>query len=219
MKRQTQHPIDQYLPVSDAEKKKKKKKLAEDNLPYEVEIVAIDKQEKKVKEGFSEKADEGRDCVIAEAPLAQELSLGDRINSFHERVYYEIKRKLWSGLRDDPSVRIEIIVDVDVFEKGLGQVVRGIQSKGKKIYAIKDNNSLDHLLGLKWSERVFNENGDFAYVVKGTVKFWLAKRNPITEFKYIDGKLVRSAIQGLYMLVFTFVRGDGNKRQYISGNF
>ena len=154
--------------------------MAEDNLQYEVEIVAIDKQEKKVKKGFSEKADEGRDCVVREAPSAQELSLDDRIKSFHERVYYEIKRKLWSGLRDDPSVRIEIIVDDDVFEKGLGQVVRGIQSKGKRIYAIKDNNSLDHLLGLKWNERVFNENGDFAYVVKGTVKFWLAKRSPNT---------------------------------------
>ena len=30
---------------------------------------------------------------------------------------------------------------------------------------------------------------------------------------------MRSAIEGLHMLVFTFVRGDGNKRQYISGNF
>ena len=39
------------------------------------------------------------------------------------------------------------------------------------------------------------------------------------EFKYIGEKFVRSETEGLYALVLTFVRGDGNKRQYISRAF
>ena len=208
--------------------------MVKDNRLYEVEIVAIDKQEKKVKihfTGFSEEFDEwryyqeGQEEVtfplvrLEKTYTPKETSLEDRIQIFHERVYHEIKRKLWSGRRDDPDIRIEINVDADVFDGGLGQIVRGIQIRGRKVYSINDNSNLDHLLGLKWNERVFNENGDFAYVVKGTVKYWLTKKNPIIEFKYMGGKFVRSEIEGLHILVFTFVRGDGNRRQYISGIF
>ena len=57
------------------------------------------------------------------------------------------------------------------------------------------------------------------YVVNGTVKYWLTKRNSIIEFKYIRGKFVQSEIEGLYALVLTFVRGDSNKRRYISRTF
>ena len=45
-----------------------------------------------------------------------EMSLEDRTNVFHGHVYQEIKRKLWSGRRDDPDIRIEVNVDPDVFD-------------------------------------------------------------------------------------------------------
>ena len=134
-------------------------------------------------------------------------------------MYHEIKRKLWSGTRDDPDIRIEINVNADVFDRRLGQIVRGILISGRKVYSINENSSLDHLLGLKWNERVFNENVGFAYVVNLTVKYWLTKKKPIIEFKYMGGKFVRSEIEGLHILVFTFVRGDGNRRQYINEHF
>ena len=51
------------------------------------------------------------------------------------------------------------------------------------MHSIDSNQTLNHLLGLKWDERIFNENGDFAFVIEGTVRFWLARRNPIQEFK------------------------------------
>lgn len=156
---------------------------------------------------------------VEKAYIPEEISLEDRTNVFHGHIYQEIKRKLWSGRRDDPEIRIEVNVDCDVFDRGLGKVLKGIQIRGKKVHTIKDNADLDHILGLKWNERIFNENGDFAYVVNGTVQYWLTKRNPIMEFKYIGGKFVRSEIEGLYALVLTFVRGDGNKRQYISRTF
>ena len=221
--------LNEYLAVED--KTKKRHKSAKDNKLYEIEIVAIDKQKKKVKihyKGYSEEADEWRDCQdenmflferLEKTYIPGEISLEDRTNVFHGHVYQEIKRKLWSGRRDDPDIRIEVNVDPDVFDRGLGKVVKGIQIRGKKVHTIKDNAELDHILGLRWNDRIFNGNGDFAYVVNGTVKYWLSKRNPIMEFKYIGGKFVRSEIEGLYALVLTFVRGDGNKRQYISRAF
>ena len=66
MKRISQPPkrlLNEYLAVED--KKKKRHKSAKDNKLYEIEIVAIDKQKKKVKihyKGYSEEADEWRDC-------------------------------------------------------------------------------------------------------------------------------------------------------------
>lgn len=80
------------------------------------------------------------------------------------------------------------------------------------MYIIKDNVELDYILGLRWNERIFNGNGDFVYVVNGIEKYWLFKRNLIMEFKYIGGKFVWLEIEGLYVLVLIFVRGDGNKR-------
>ena len=52
-----------------------------------------------------------------------------------------------------------------------------------------------------------SENGDFAYVVRGTLRFWLTKRNPIVEFKLIGDKYTRSEIEE-HQVVFTFVRVD-----------
>lgn len=78
-----------------------------------------------------------------------EISLEDRTNVFHGHVYQEIKRKLWSGRRDDPDIRIEVNVDPDVFDRGLGKVVKGIQIRGKKVHTIKDNAELDHIFRVK----------------------------------------------------------------------
>lgn len=90
------------MPVVD--KKKKKKKSAIQNQLYEIEVVAIDKQEKKVKihyKGCGEEADEWRDCReenmfpferLEKVFIPGEMSLEDRTNIFHERVYQEIKR-------------------------------------------------------------------------------------------------------------------------------
>ena len=41
----------------------------------------------------------------AEGPLE------DRVNIFHGRLYRYMKRKLWSGRKDDPEERIELYVE------------------------------------------------------------------------------------------------------------
>ena len=64
--------------------------------------------------GYSEKFDEWRPWNKNNMPLIR-LELSD-----DERVYREIKRKLYSGGRDDPVVRTEIQVDEAVFDESLG---------------------------------------------------------------------------------------------------
>ena len=83
---------------------------------------------------------------------------------------------------------------------------------------MKNNRILDSILGAKWDERIFNSNGDFAYVEDDTVRYWLTKKASIEEYKFIGGQLVKSEIEDNYNLVFSFVRGDGNKRQYMQRN-
>ena len=51
----------------------------------------------------------------------KEGSLEDRGNIFHGQLYRCIKRKLWSGRKDDPEVRIELNAEPDVFALALGQ--------------------------------------------------------------------------------------------------
>ena len=143
MKRTSQPPkrlLNENLAVE--YKKKKRIKSAWDNKLYEIEIVAIDKQKKKVKnhcKGYSEEADEWRDCQdenmfpferLEKRYIPAEISLEDRTNIFHGYVYQEIKRKLWSGRRDDHDIKIEVNVDPDIFDRGLSKVVKGIQIRG-----------------------------------------------------------------------------------------
>ena len=44
---------------------------------------------------------------------------------------------------------------------------------------MESNLLLDGVLGINWDKRIFNCNDDFAYVVDGTVKFWLTIGGPI----------------------------------------
>jgi len=156
---------------------------------------------------------------LEKAYIPQEISLEDRKNNLYGQLYREVKRKLWSGRRDDPDIRIELNMNPDVFDQGLGLVVKACYQRQREVYQITDNHDLDDLLGLKWNERILNENGDFAYVINGTVKYWLSKKSSIVEYKCIGAKYIKSEIEDSHMLVFTFVRGDGNKIQYLNGAF
>ena len=35
---------------------------------------------------------------------------------------------------------------------------------------------------IKWDEGILNENGDYAFVTEGTMRFWLSKETPTQEF-------------------------------------
>ena len=185
--------IDEF---AEAKPKNHKKIKTTDRNIYPVEITEVDKTKNMVKihfKGYSEKFDEWRPCdennlpVICLEPMSQPTndSLSDCLQAFCERVYREIKRKLFSGRREDPEVRVEIQVDEDVFNESLGRIKSKRYQRNKLIYEVLSNETLDCYIGTKWNERVMNENGDFAYVVPGTLRFWLTKRNPIVEFKLL----------------------------------
>ena len=115
---------------------------------------------------------------------------------FHSQIYRAVKRKLWTGRREDPEIRIEINVDKDVFSTGLGQLIKSSVQRGREIYTVKDNRILDETLGGKWDERIFNSHGCFAYVENDTVRYCrLAKKKSIVEYKYIGDKYVKSEIE------------------------
>ena len=88
------------------------------------------------------------------------VSLEERIQCFYERLKREIKRKLFSGRKYDPGLRIEIAVDEDVFNEGIGSVAAAsvTYQRNKTIYQVQNHEVLHRYVGLKWYERIINEN-------------------------------------------------------------
>ena len=69
----------------------------------------------------------------------------------------------------------------------------------------------------KWFERVKNKNGDFCYIIKDTIPFWLHQKPLIKEFKDVGSKFIKCHVENNLTLVFTF--GDGVKRQYFTSSW
>lgn len=205
------------------------KKVKKDKNLYEVEVTEVDKERNLVRihyKGYSEKYDEWRPFGVGQEsyfpfvrqermPVPDADSLDERTELFKHKLYTEVKRKLYSGRRDDVNVRIEVDVDEDVFIHILGNLLPGVKERGRIVYHLQSNRLLDAVIGLKWDERIFNTNGDFAYVIEKTTTFWLSKKSSVVEFKVLgDGKYIQSEIEDTYQVIFTFVRGDGNRTQY-----
>ena len=125
-----------------------------------------------------------------------------------------VTKKLWFGRREDPVINIDLNVDQDVFMEGLGNVLPGVLQRGKMVYQLESNRVLDSYLGLKWDERILNVAEDFAYVIPGTIKYWLGQRSPIIEYKLIGEQYARTEVENSNFITFQFVRGDGNRNNY-----
>ena len=207
------------------------KKPKKDSQLYEIEVRDVDREKKLVRihyKGYDERYDEWRPYgengesageyfpfIRQEKPhTLTAASLEDRAKHFVDVLYRNVKRSLYSGRKDDPDVRIEVDVMEDVFNMVLGNIVQEISERGKRTYTLTTNRALDTVLGQKWDERIVNHRGDFCYVAEGTTKYWLTRKASIKEFKIIGGKLVKTEIEGCCMVVFTFVRGTGNRVQY-----
>jgi len=111
-------------------------------------------------------------------------SFDDRAELFHAALYREIKRKLYSGRKDDPATRIEIRIDQNVFDGGLASAGKSRKERGKTVYRINSNQALDRFLLVKRDERIFNENCDFAFVIEETVwhfRRWVPQQASSTE--------------------------------------
>ena len=96
---------------------------------------------------------------------------------------YSVIRKLYSGRKDDPATRVEVRVNHDVFDEELALTRKSKKDREKAVYWISSNQpDFESKLRIIWDERIFNENGDYAFVTEGTVRFWLSKKTPIQEF-------------------------------------
>ena len=111
---------EEFCQLREKKMEKVERKRKTDKDLYDVEVIEVDATRKQLNihfVGFSHEYDEWRDydnernyfpfawkkCFFpAEGPLE------DRGNIFHGRLYRCIKKKLWSGRKDDPEVRIEL---------------------------------------------------------------------------------------------------------------
>ena len=207
-------------------------KRKKDNALYEIEVKEVDRDRNLVRihyKGYGSNYDEWRPFGNADTdgeyfpflrqekvPVVSEESVSDRSDVLRSKLYREIKKKLHSSKKDDPQIRIEIDAQEDAYNNVLGSLsTKAANERGRLVQYMESNLLLDVVLGINWDKRIFNCNGDFAYVVDGTVKFWLARKSPIVEYKFVGhGKLLKSVIEDTTQVVFTFVRGDGNKHQY-----
>lgn len=185
---------------------------------YDVEVTEVDKPNKRLKIhyiGYSTRFDEWRPFGDGEASeyfpfvrkeslfISSKTSLEDRTQSFYCQLFHEIKKRLWSGKREDPDINIDHNVDQDVFMEGLGCVLPGVIHRGKIVYRLQSNRLLDSYLGMKWDERILNPAGDCAYVIPGTVKYWLGQRSPSTEYKIIGEQYIKSEVETATLLIFS----------------
>ena len=116
--------VEEFCPPREKKIEKVERKRKTDSDFYDVGVIELDTTRKQLKihfAGISHGYDEWRDYdnernyfpfvrlekmfFLAEGPLE------DRGNIFHGRLYRCIKRKLWSGRKDDPEVRIELNVE------------------------------------------------------------------------------------------------------------
>ena len=88
----------------------------------------------------------------------------------------KIKFGLFSSKRESPEVQIEACIDMDIYQAYLADIGVVKKSRERNVHCLNDNNQLCDILGNKWYERILNINGDFCYVVAGTVHFGFMKR-------------------------------------------
>lgn len=125
----------------------------------------------------------------------------------------KIKSALNSGRKESPVVRIDMPFDKLQFDGGLKQYGTFVRTfRGIDRYNISHYHDLNVLLGKNWHFRGLNSQGDFCYVIKGTVEFYLHKRHPLQE--YFPGEEGAQTLDLGYMLTFIFVRGDGTPSDF-----
>ena len=179
---------------------------------YELEIIEEDEYTGWVKKvhyiGYGTECNEWREKSDIVVTKHQE----DTYVPFHlhNELAYQIKLALNSSSRSDPEVRIEIPFDHFLFKGGLQQAGRLVKKdRGHEVYRIETYSSLVHILGVNWHLRVRNKEYDFCYVILETVKYYLHRRQPI-----VDSYEPLHSVDGGYVLVFRFVRGDGVRRHW-----
>lgn len=201
------------------EEKHDSKVLKVDKTFYDAEIKEIDVPNNKVLvhfKGYSTKFDEWKE-ISDEFPVVKvEQYLPPDSSTVEERSTQtcKIMKKLKADRKDDPLTRIYIDIDKDVFNIHLANIGHRLPRKGESGRKIISNGELDKVLGRNWNVRVKNALGDFGAVIEGTVEYWIIAREPISDFFEVGNKFFPYKIEQCPRLAFTFLRENGNARQY-----
>ena len=151
--------------------------------------------------------DDGEEAVTGYIPF-----------SLYRVLANKIKLSLNSSRKASPSVRIDMEFDRVVYEGGLAKNGTRKRRHGKRdIFGVKEYKDLDGLLGKGWHWRGLNQAGDFCYVVKDSVEFYLTTKRALKEFKPVSSSSDVVTVQERDLgcsLVFKFVRGDGTAQQF-----
>ena len=130
-----------------------------------------------------------------------------------------IKQKLVpSRKHDDPGVRLQLPFDRHSFAllQQHGKLLGTFY--GYKTYTVEKYSDLDELLGERWYIRVTNMYGDFSVAVLKTIRFYLMQPRPLLDINFSKAttgelKFTPSYLEQEMVIVFKFVRSDGNKQR------
>ena len=220
--------IDEQLPNVDKKIKSERNpggNLRKDKNFYEAEIKEIDADNNKVLvhfTGYPSKYDEWKEIgdefpvvKVEKYHLPDSSTVEERAMHVFRNLYCEVKKKLRSDRKDDPNVRVEINIDNDIFDLYLANLGENASKTGNtKRRNIVLNSELDDVLGRNWYVRVKNALGDFGAVIEGTVQYWLTEREPLSDYFSIGNKFFPYKIEQCPRLAFTFLRENGNAREY-----
>ena len=159
--------------------------------------------------------------AMSKKPKLDNSCIGQDYSPFTE-LACSIKKRLLASIEDDPEVIIQVPLNFTSFrflqERGILRLQRG--RSGTELYTIREFSDLNDLFGEKWHMRIENILGDFSYVILETVSFYFSRSRPIMEYEVEKGddgmlKCIPVCMQQSNSVVFTFVRGDGNRRELL----
>ena len=162
------------------------------------------------KEWSSAKYDTWREATdIIDIPDSYVNGTQEQKLLFLEQLKTTIKENLHGQRKVDSIINIEVPVPQNTFSE---LSCLGCESEKNKSHFILESLSMfNDILGEGWDKRIFNQQGDFAYVVPNTVTFWLKERQPLEDFTP-EGNI--KIVHRGFCFRMQFARGIGNRFDY-----
>ena len=124
---------------------------------------------------------------------------------FRTTLITSIQEKLNLARKRDSQVTIKIPIQEETFT-AIRHIGKKINCSSKRVKYQPKN--FENFLEFGWWYRISNSNGDFAYVKKATLTYYIYKRRVLKTF---SKELKPTCLQRGFMFVLTFVKGTGNK--------
>ena len=122
---------------------------------------------------------------------------------FLQQLKIAIKESLHGQRKVDSIVNIELPIQKDLFHE---LALHGKRAQSR-LYYIQSLVAFDSLLEEGWHWRIFNSQGDFAFVTPNTISFRLTERRPLEQYS-AEGNL--EVLHRGFMFKMKFARGMGN---------